>query len=171
MATTVQLKRKDDQGNVKIENFEIDEIVLDQYIEMMKVVNGILAELKGNESLLELLDFIGQGENQEEDENGNKISKELDDSFVLAVVNSFESLTIKMPEHAIQLVSTLSGISVDILKKQKMAVVMDIYDAIIQENDIEKLLNRVKKSLALTKAKVNLKAIVNKMNPKSQTSA
>jgi hypothetical protein len=158
MSTTIQLKIKDDQGNTKVENHEIEEIRLDQYIGMMRVVNDILKELKGNEGLLDLLNYVGAGDDEAP-------TKELDQAFVVNIINSFDALAVRMPEKAINLLSVVSGIKSEALNKQTMSTIMDVYDAVISENDIEKLMNRAKKSLALTKSKIKLKAFVSKLAP------
>lgn len=158
MATTIQLKIKDESGNVKVENHEIEEIRLDQYIGMMKVINEILKELKGNEGLLGLLDFIGAGDAEE-------AKKNLDQEFLLDIINSFDTLAIRMPEKAVKLLSVLSKIAPEKLHSQTLTTIMDIYDAVISENDIEKLMARAKKSLALTRSRINLKALADKLAP------
>lgn len=159
MATTIQLKIKDKSGNVKVENHEIEEIRLDQYIGMMKVLNDALKTINGNEGVIQLIDFIGtKADSQESD-------KQQDIRFAYAVISSFETLAVKFPEHAVHLVSTLSDISVDVLKAQKLSTIFDVYDAVITENDIEKLMNRAKKSLALTKTRVKIKGLISKLAP------
>jgi hypothetical protein len=158
MATIIQLKIKDESGNIKTQNHEIEEIRLDQYIGMMKVVNDILKELKGNEGLLDLLNYIGAGDDEDPGKN-------LDQAFVVDIINSFDVLAVRMPEKAVELLSVLSGIKAEALNKQTMTTIMDVYDAVISENDIEKLMNRAKKSLALTKSKIKLKAFVSKLAP------
>ncbi|UAK17554.1 hypothetical protein [Sporolactobacillus terrae] len=157
MATIIQLKIKDETGNIKTENHEIEEIRLDQYIGMMKVVNDILKELKGNEGLIDLLNYVGAGDDIP--------GKNLDQDFVIGIINSFDVLAVRMPEKAINLLSVVSGINSEALNKQTMTTIMDVYDAVITENDIEKLMNRAKKSLALTKSKIKLKSLVNKLAP------
>lgn len=158
MATIIQMKIKDESGNIKAENHEIEEIRLDQYIGMMKVINDILKELKGNEGLIDLLNYIGAGDD-------TAPAKEMDQAFVVNIINSFDVLAVRMPEKAINLLSVVSGIKSEALNKQTMTTIMDVYDAIISENDIEKLINRAKKSLALTKSKIKLKALINKVAP------
>ncbi|WP_028976440.1 hypothetical protein [Sporolactobacillus terrae] len=158
MATTIQLKIKDESGNIKVENHEIEEIVLDQYIGMMKVLNDALKTVNGDQGLAQLLDFF----NSKADEES---AQQRDIRFAYAVVGSFDALAVRLPEHAVQLVSVLSGISLDALKSQKLGVIFDIYDAIITENDIEKLMSRAKKSLALTKTRVKIKGLINKLAP------
>lgn len=67
MATTIQLKIKDKDGNIKTKNHEIDEITLDQYIGMMQVLNDALKTVNGNKGLLQLIDFFNAKVDDNED--------------------------------------------------------------------------------------------------------
>lgn len=158
MATIIQLKIKDDQGTIKTENHEIEEITLDQYIGMMKVLNDALKTVNGDQGLAQLINFFNSKADEE-------TAQQRDIRFAYAVVGSFDALAVQLPEHAVQLVSVLSGVSFDVLKSQKIGVIFDIYDAIITENDIEKLMNRAKKSLALTKTRVKIRGLISKLAP------
>ncbi|WP_445506791.1 hypothetical protein [Niallia sp. 03190] len=162
MPTTITLKIKDEQGNIRKETHEIEDINLIQYVEMMKVVNEIIKELQQDDSLKGFVSDIFGDQYKTSESDAEELVKEMDASFVLKAVNSFQTLAIKMPEKAFKLISVLSGIDLEVLKKQKFIDVMDIYDAIIEENDIEKLVNRIKKSLALTVTRMKFKELVTK---------
>ncbi|WP_040850879.1 hypothetical protein [Planococcus halocryophilus] len=70
-------------------------------------------------------------------------------------IGAYDLLLINLPDQAIRLVSAMSGISLDVLKKQKLEDFYDFYDAVLEENDIEKLFKRGKLSLATTKIKLS----------------
>ncbi len=160
MATTVVLKIKDEHGNITKQNHGIEDIDLDQFQQLMKTVNDIIKQLKEDHSLKELVSEVFESEEDEPDIED--VIKDKDTEFILKAVNSFETLLIRLPEQAYKLLSILSGIELSLLKKQKLMDVMDIYDAILEENDIERLITRIKKSLVLTGAKLKFKELVQK---------
>lgn len=158
MATQVTLKVKDNEGNIQKKQHEIEDIDLLQFEQMMKVINDIFQQLQNDESLKQLFtDLFKEGEAQE-----------LDQRFIQSLVNSFEVLAVKMPEEAFRLLSILSGVELSILRQQKLLDVMDIYDAVIDENDIERLWKRAKKSLAATKVKMNFMKITRQATRETQ---
>lgn len=165
MATTVTLKIKDENGNVTKQNHEIEDIDLSQFQQMMETINEIIGQLRKDDSLKS---FVGElfGGEYDPEKDAEDMVKEMDTQFILKAVNSFETLLIRLPEQAYKLLSILSGIELSVLKKQKLIDVLDIYDAILEENDIERLINRIKKSLALTGAKLKFKALVQKATQK-----
>lgn len=167
MSTTITLKIKDDQGNITKQNHEIEDIDLNQFQQLMETVNGIIKQLKGDESLKGLVGEIFGG-NYDPEVTPEDMVKEMDTDFMLKAINSFETLLIRLPEQAYKLLSILSGIELSVLQAQKLIDVMDIYDAILEENDIEKLVKRVKKSLVLTGAKLKFKEMVQKATQKMQ---
>lgn len=163
MATTVTLKIKDDQGNITKQQHEIDDINLIQFEQMMKVVKEIFQELQKDDSLVGLLnDLFGGGMKPGENEP-EELEMKMDMEFVQKAIGSFETLAVKMPAQAFKLLSVLSGIDIEILRKQKVLDVMDIFDAVVEENDLERLINRVKKSLVGTVAKVKLLQLARKV--------
>lgn len=153
MTTKITLKTKDENGSVTNEQVDIESLNLLQYEQMMKVVNEILKEMKEDNSLIGFVSELFSDE-QASDQDAEKLVVDMDLAFILKAVNSFETLMIKMPNKAFQLISVLSGIELDVLMKQKVLDVFDIYEAIIEENDVERLIKRIKKSLALTKVKM-----------------
>jgi hypothetical protein len=159
MATTITLKVKDEQGNVIKNQHVIEDINLIQFEQMMGTIKEIIKEMKNDESLSDLLSNILDGTSKDE-ENPEELVKQLDNDFVLKLANSFETLAVRMPQQAFKLLSVLSGVELDILRQQKFIDVLDIYDAILEENDLERLISRVKKSLALTGAKLKFQSLI-----------
>ncbi|PAE17293.1 hypothetical protein CHH91_04620 [Virgibacillus sp. 7505] len=165
MPTTVQVKIKE-QDTVRTESHEIEDIEFWQYEEMMKVVTDVFSEAERNPEVAAMVnDFLGSLENENDD-------LVLDQKFIKGIIGSFELFAVKLPGHAIKLVSVMSGIDLAILKKQKLMKVLDIYDAVIEENDIEALVERGKKSFAKTKRKLAFKIgvakVTNAIKPSAQ---
>lgn len=141
MKVTIKIK----EGNtVKKEQHEIEEINILQMTRAIKVIKDILDTASKDEHLLALLtEFFTEEKSVEE------VAPQ---SFASHLIGSLDVLLIEVPEKAFELLSVLSGIEYDIFMQQKPEEVFDIYDAILEVNDIERLITRAKKSLALTKA-------------------
>jgi hypothetical protein len=166
MSTVVTLKVKDEQGNVIKRQHEIEDINLLQFEKMMEVVKEIIHELKNDNSLTDLVVEVFNGETTpaEIEESAEELAKDAD--FILKIANSFETIAVRMPHLAFRLLSVLSGIDLVLLQQQKLNDVFDIFDAVVEENDIERLVNRVKKSLGKTLAKTKLLGLVRKATQK-----
>jgi predicted component of type VI protein secretion system len=162
MPTTITLKIKDEQGNVTNQQHSIEDIDLGQFQEIMSILKNIITELKDEDSLKEFISEVFGNDFNPDEADPEQLVKDLDMQFVMKAVNSFESLAVKMPEQAYKLLSVLSGIELATIKKQKLLDALDIYDAIIEENDIERLVKRIKKSLGVTVAKVKFLNLVKK---------
>ncbi|MFC0188490.1 hypothetical protein ACFFJY_09345 [Fictibacillus aquaticus] len=162
MPTNISLKIKENHGGEEVvttRQFTIEDISLDQFNQLMVATKDIIHQLKDDHALKAVIDNIFSGI---EDEN-NELAMDL----VNHLVNSFETLAVSMPEQATRLLSILSGIDANVLKGQKLMTVLDVYDAVIEENDVERLMTRVKKSLALTAAKINFQNFMKKVTGKT----
>lgn len=144
--TIVNLKIKQEDGSVKPVQHEIEEIDLDQFQMAMVTIKQVMQTLAENPALFELF-MTAIEDSGEEDES-------IDQRFLTMATSAFEVLFVEMPDHAFDLVATLSGIEKAVLKKQKMMTVPAIYDGILEANDFEELYKRVKKSLGATKIKL-----------------
>ncbi len=140
----VTLKVKKD-NTVETIQHEIESINLLQFQKSLKIIKEVLDIVQKDESLKNLL--VGAIESASNDDE-----EELDTRFLASAVEAFEVLLINIPEKAFELLAAMSGIGYDTLMSQKAEDVFDIYDAILEVNDIEKLFKRAKKSLAVTKA-------------------
>lgn len=145
MATKVTVVYKDEKGAEQKEQHSVEALNLLQFQELMKVIKDIFTKVDQDKQLKEL--FKELFDSEEDDEQA-------DIAFVAKLTGSFETLAVYLPEQAFKLLSILSGVKYDVLVQQKAIDAMDIYDAVIEENDIEKLWKRAKKSLAATKAKL-----------------
>lgn len=141
MKVTLKIKK---DNTVETIQHEIESINLLQFQKSLKIIKEVLDIVQKDESLKNLL--VGAIESAGGDE------EELDTRFLASAVEAFEVLLINIPEKAFELLAAMSGIGYDTLMSQKAEDVFDIYDAILEVNDIEKLFKRAKKSLAVTKA-------------------
>jgi DNA-binding response OmpR family regulator len=85
-------------------------------------------------------------------ETPQEVLDQLDNEFLTKALGAMEFLAVKLPERFIEILAVLSAIEKDILKKQKMVKLADVYDAVIEANNVELLIARIKKSLGVTKA-------------------
>ncbi|POD46289.1 hypothetical protein BKM15_25960 [Pseudomonas syringae pv. syringae] len=164
--TTINLKIKDEQGNVQNKQHEVEALNGFQFEAVMKVVNSIMKEMQQDQSLKGLFSSVFG----EEDIKEVDLAK-LNTDLLLNAVNSFETLFVKMPSRAYELLSALSDVDVHTLKSQKFEDTLNIYDAILMENDVERLVNRIKKSLALTQGKMKFLNLVKKATGQPVTQA
>lgn len=146
MKVTIKIK----EGNtVSTEQREIEEINIMQMTQAIKVVKSILDAARKDEHLLAVIEEMFEEAQSKED---STIEEVLTQSFANNIIGALDVLLVEVPEKVFELLSVLSGIEYDVFMQQKPEEVFDIYDAIIEVNDIEKLVNRAKKSLRLTKA-------------------
>lgn len=147
--TKVQLK-----VNGEIQSVEVEEITVKQFKQGVKVVKAILAELKGNSKMSEFINFLSENEQLEADE------KTKDINFGVKLAETFDYLLEEVPEHIVSLLAIASGVDENVVDNQPIEKLFDIFDAIVHENDIERLISRAKKSLAVTKAKWTIQKVV-----------
>lgn len=144
----VNLKVK--EGN-KVETIqhEVEQLNLLQVTRTIKVIKDILSLAKEDENLQALIEEIFTAE----DETANP---DIDNRLVQKLFGAMDVLLAEVPDKAFELLSILSNIDHDVFMQQNFEDAMDIYDAIITVNDIDKLIARAKKSLALTKTQVKV---------------
>ncbi|EMF46267.1 hypothetical protein B481_1994 [Planococcus halocryophilus Or1] len=114
----------------------------------MGVIKEVFEIVQSNDALKDMFNQFYK----EEELDDKELSIELIFQYA---IGAYDLLLINLPDQAIRLVSAMSGISLDVLKKQKLEDFYDFYDAVLEENDIEKLFKRGKLSLATTKIKLS----------------
>lgn len=163
MSTTVTLKIKSEEGTIINKQHEIEAINGYQFENVMKVVNNIMRELQQDQSLKSLFSSLF-GDQDVRDVDLAKMNTDI----LMNAVNSFESLFIMMPGRAYELLAVLCDVDVDVLKSQKVEDLFNFYDAVLEQNDIERLISRVKKSLALTQTKMKFLNMIKKATNQTQ---
>ncbi len=156
----INLKIKD--GNTtQTEQYEIEEINILQMTRAIKVVKNVLDIVRKDEHLQSVLEEIFSEANQEDGEE--KSAEEFfTQDFAGNIVGALDVLLMEVPEKIFELMSVLSGIDYEVFMQQKPDEVFDIYDAILEVNDIEKLVKRAKKSFRLTKAQKDIMNLLRK---------
>lgn len=153
--TSITLKHKqiiEGETIVKSENFEIEEIDGQQFQDAMVILKEVLAMAEKEPAIKALFEGFALEESEDE--------LSADEKFLTLIMSGFEVLLVNVPEIAFRLLSVLSGIDLKTVKEQKILIHFDIFDAIMEVNDFEKLIARAKKSLAVTKAKMSFLKVV-----------
>lgn len=136
--------------------FEIDRITTMQMIKLKNEVGAIMKELKANGELTNVLGDLLGGESAPSDgQDAQTIALEQmkDERFVNGIAGAFDKLLETVPERAFNILAITSGIDREILESTYFEELFDVYDAVMEENDIMKIVDRVKKSFFGTKEK------------------
>jgi hypothetical protein len=133
------------QEQIVTKSYFVDEPSFAQFAKLMRVLNKVWGELKDDEEMTGFIDSLFA-----EDVEG-KESSDMDKDFMMKAMGAFDFLAVKLPERLIEIIAVLSAIDQDILEKQKITKVLDVYDAIFEANDMEVLIARIKKSFGATK--------------------
>lgn len=161
--TTVTLIVETHEGEdlvIKKVQHEIGKMKLIQFTKTLAHIKDIVKALNEESAVAEMFEeFFNGGEQKFDIENMSEadvetVMKEADGEFLIKGVNAFMQLVERLPDQAIQLLSTLSGIDKHTLENQEIETVLDIVDAVIQVNDVELLIARIKKSFGLTANKL-----------------
>lgn len=151
----INLKIKED-NKVETIQHEVEEIGLFQLTGAIKVIKDVLKLAQNDPNLQSLIEEIF------EEEEGKNALDNLDNRFMQKLIGAMDVLLEEVPDKAFELLAILSDVDHDVFMQQKAVEVFDIYDAIITVNDVDKLIRRAKKSLALTKAQVKVMNIFQK---------
>lgn len=136
-----------------------------KFIGVSKTVKEIIETVKKDETLVEVFRSMFVGAPDLDNETPEE-KAERDAEFMGKLVLAFQTLAVEVPEKAIELLGQLSGIDVDVLMDQDFDVVLNVYDAVIEVNNVPELIERVKKSSELTKSAMKLKQLVQNVNNK-----
>ncbi|WP_068672277.1 hypothetical protein [Oceanobacillus sp. Castelsardo] len=163
MKVTLKIK---EENTVETRQHEIEELNLIQITRAIKVIKDVMKLAQEDQNLKALFEDIFDAE-QEEGLNADN----LDQNFIQKLIGAMDVLLAEIPEKAFELLAILSDVEYEVFMQQKPDDVFDIYDAVIQVNDIEKLIKRAKKSLALTKSQVKVINLFNRGNQTEQKQA
>jgi Zn-dependent M32 family carboxypeptidase len=168
MASKITLTTEwDDQGAAAGNTqYTINPLKAKQFLGLMKEVNKAIKELQSNESLGALFDDLF--DEAQTDQTSEEVMQNLDANFLKKVVDSFDVIATEIPETAFRILSVTSGVPVDIIEEQGYEGVLEVYEAVLEENDIEKMVNRVKKSLEKTQGKIKFLNLKRKATEEQQ---
>lgn len=152
---TLKVKEvKDGEVTIRKIQHEVERIKLYQFTSTIKIVKDILVELNEQGALKDLLETAFAAdpkENKELDETKvEEMLTQLDNKFMIGAIEAFKELAVSIPDKFFELVSVLSGIEQKILNEQDLFDVLDIFDSIVEVNDLNALFTRLKKSLGAT---------------------
>lgn len=179
-----QVTLKTIEGNKEVsETFEIKPMNVFQVMRLSKEINNLLSDIKGNEHLKNALNNYFDTSAANKEKNNAAIKKaqaegrevlaeeiytsrdtlsQVGGDFINDILGSLEILLSDAPETATELISIASNIQGDVLKAQDLYVFLDVFDAAVEVNDIEKLVARLKKS------STSLKKVAEAMFPKAE---
>lgn len=141
----IQLFDQDKQGNLhetdQSKAVEIKAIRPGQLGAIAKVVNAIQKDLQDNKEFQDtVIKLFGQYTEGFDIED--LIRSE--DFNIFDVLSAFGFLVEKVPERTIELTSVASGIDSAYLEVQDMDTFFEVIEAVVEVNDIEKIIKRVK---------------------------
>jgi hypothetical protein len=176
VSLTIKKKNEDGKAYREEEVFEIDRVSTWTMLKLKSEITGIMKEIKGNGDLVTVInDFMnGQMKPGEEavdikkvdlkDVKASDLEKLKDERFINTMAGALELLLDTMPDRAFRLLALLSEIDQEVLQNTYFEELFDVYDAVMAENDISRIVDRVKKSFSGTKDnwKVALSNFLNK---------
>lgn len=156
------------EGNKEVsETFEIKPMNVFQVMRLSKEINNLLSDIKGNEHLKNALNNYFEQSAENKEKNNAAIEKaqaegrdvlaeqiystrdtisQVGGDFINDVLGSLEILLSDAPETLTELIATASNIDSNVVKSQDLYVFLDIFDAVVEVNDVNKLVERLKKS-------------------------
>ncbi|MBV5103448.1 hypothetical protein [Mammaliicoccus sciuri] len=166
-----QVEIKTYEGNKLVtENVEIKEMNILQIKRVSRELNKLVKDINTNDHLKSALDTFFAKRNEINEENrrlyeealekaksdddkvnvfqydGSEAFKRAGAQFFKDVLGSFEIVLENAPDSLQNLISQASNINADVIGQQNVYTFLDIIDAVIEVNDIPKLIERLKKS-------------------------
>lgn len=161
-----QVEIKTYEGNKQVtENIEIKEMNIFQIKRVAKELNKLVKDVNTNEHLKNALDAffakrneiveenrrlyeeaIAKGESEAFQYSESEAFKQVGAQFFKDILGSFELVLENAPDSLQNLISQASNINVEVLGQQNVYTFLDVIDAVIEVNDIPKLIERLKKS-------------------------
>lgn len=177
------------EGNKETkETFDVKPMGIFQISLVSKEINSLLKDIKANEHLQNAISDFMKASKEKDEYNANVLQKKRENgieeiydgellsnfdvlkstgsSFIENVLGSFEILLENAPDRVINLLSIASGINnANILAEQDPYTFLDVFDAVVEVNDIPRLMERLKKSTN------SLKIIMQATTTKKETGA
>lgn len=161
-----QVEIKTYEGNKQVtETQEIKEMGLKQIKGVAKEINKLVKDVNTNDHLKNAVDSFFEKRNEIAEENkrlyqeavekgeknyiqydGSDVFKQVGAQFFIDVSGSFELILENAPESLQNLISIASDIEYEKLDEQNIYTFLDVVDAVVEVNDIPKLIERLKKS-------------------------
>jgi hypothetical protein len=141
--------KKDGEESIVTKTFVIEDLSFGQFTALLKVLSKAFDELKADGEMNAFLENVFGAEI--DPDSPQEMLDQLDNEFLVKAMGAFEFIAVKLPERFLEIMAVLSDIDKEVLREQKMVKIADVYDAVIEANDLEVLIARLKKSLGATK--------------------
>ena len=183
----VQVTLKTYENNREVsETVNIRPMNVFQIRSVSKEINALLKDIKANESLQSALNNYFDTAEKNKERNNETIRKAQEEGrdvlqeqiyttrntleqvggeFITDVMGSLEILLEDAPEMLTRVLAVASNVEHNLLNEQDPYTFLDIFDAVVEVNDLEKLVERLKKSSG------SLKAVANALFPKKEAEA
>lgn len=156
----IQLERELKNGDIEMEKVVVKRMKTRQLNQTMKVVTAILEIIADSPDLQEMIFDMFKGgrdfnreiykveglSNEEIEEERRKFIDQKNDQFVGAILSAFPLILGRLPDLTVELLSAVSKIDLDTLLDQEPVLLFDVFDAIVEVNDLKELINRGKQS-------------------------
>ena len=151
----------------------ISRIKVKSLTSIMKTIEKTFSELQQDEGMDEFMEYLfaeDAEEMKEAMENPEEAMKNADQEFYSKIFGGFQFLAGKLPERAIELIAVASDIPKHEIDEQEFETLFDIYDAVLEVNDLPVLIERIKKSFSATKRAMKWKnKVADAVGAKTQT--
>lgn len=188
--TSVEIVKKTKNGK-NIENFEIEKMDTLQTIQVAKGISELVKVVNSNDKLQNVFktfnnvrsEVAKEAEQYYAEQKKKGVKPEQVQEYPVGeeamtrtgaivwsdLVDVASELLYDAPEKVVSLLANASGIEYDVLKKQELETTIDVFDAVVEANDLQALVNRLKKSKGtLDKLKVVFKGQSNKTEQTQQ---
>lgn len=159
---------ENETGGNDIVSKTIKPLKLRQLNKTLAIVLDIVKVLQEDDSLKDLfgnyfneeekkkvsIDELAELSDEELDEMEEKEKAEKDARFMEAMFKAAEKLMVKLPDQTLELLAALSNIDLELLEEQEIEFVFPLVEAIIEVNDMQKLIERGKQSLEFGKGRL-----------------
>lgn len=156
----IQLERELKNGDIEMEKVVVKRMKTRQLNQTMKVVTAILEIIADSPDLQEMIFDMFKGgrdfnreiykveglTDEEIEEERRKFIDQKNDQFVGAILSAFPLILGRLPDLTVELLSAVSKIDLDTLLDQEPVLLFDVFDAIVEVNDLKELINRGKQS-------------------------
>lgn len=156
----IQLERELKNGDIEMEKVVVKRMKTRQLNQTMKVVTAILEIIADSPDLQEMIFDMFKGgrdfnreiykveglTDEEIEEERRKFIDQKNDQFVDAILSAFPLILGRLPDLTVELLSAVSKIDLDTLLDQEPVLLFDVFDAIVEVNDLKELINRGKQS-------------------------
>lgn len=186
----VEIVKKTKNGK-NIENVEIEKMDTLQTIQVAKGISELVKVVNGNDKLQNVFktfnqvrsDVAKEAEQYYAEQKKKGVKPEEVQEYPVGeeamtrtgaivwsdLVDVASELLYDAPEKVVSLLANASAIEYDDLKKQELETTIDVFDAVVDANDLQALVNRIKKSKGtLDKIKVVFKGQSNKTEQTQQ---